>query len=49
MENELEMNANLLVSYLKKPASEFTKADIISFIKENDIHMVNHSFAINSI
>ena len=44
MENELEMNANLLVSYLKKPASEFTKADIISFIKENDIHMVNFMY-----
>lgn len=44
MENELEMNANLLVSSLKKPASEFTKADIISFIKENDIRMVNFMY-----
>lgn len=32
------------MSYLKKPASEFTKADIISFIKENDIHMVNFMY-----
>ena len=44
MEKELEMNANLLVSSLKKPASEFTKADIISFIKENDIRMVNFMY-----
>ncbi len=44
MENELEMNANLLVSYLKKPASEFTKADIISYIKENEIRMVNFMY-----
>ena len=44
MKNELEMNANLLVAYLKKPASEFTKADIISFIKENNIRMINFMY-----
>ena len=28
------MNANPLVAYFGKPASEFTKADIISYIQE---------------
>lgn len=36
MENELEMNSNLLVEFLQKPSSEFTKADIISFIREKE-------------
>lgn len=40
MENELEMNSNLLVEFLQKPSSEFTKADIISFIREKGIKMV---------
>ena len=41
MNHELSMSANQLVAALQKPASEFTKADIISYIKENDIRMVN--------
>ncbi len=44
MENELDMNANLLVEFLKKPASEFTKADIIAFIREKGIKMVNFMY-----
>ena len=44
MKNELEMNANLLVAHLQKPAAEFTKADIISFIEENEIRMVNFMY-----
>lgn len=38
------MNANRLVAFLQKPASEFTKADIISFIRQNDIKMVNFMY-----
>lgn len=38
---ELAMSANEVVAFLNKPTSEFTKEDIISFIKENDIEMVN--------
>lgn len=44
MKNELEMNANLLVAHLQKPAAEFTKADIVSFIKEKEIRMVNFMY-----
>lgn len=38
------MNANKLVAFLQKPTSEFTKADIISFIQQNDIRMVNFMY-----
>ena len=38
------MTANELVAELQKPASEFTKADIISYIKENEITMVNFMY-----
>ena len=41
MNQELSMNANLVVASLQKPASEFTKADIIGFIRQNGIRMVN--------
>lgn len=41
---ELSMNANQLVMALEKPASEFTKADIISYIKEEEIEMVNFMY-----
>ena len=44
MNQELSMNANKLVAFLKKPATEFTKADIISFILHNDIRMVNFMY-----
>ena len=38
MENEiLALNANQVVAYLQKEPREFTKADIIRFIEENDI------------
>ena len=37
MNQDLSMNANQLVAFLQKPTSEFTKADIISFIQQKDI------------
>ena len=37
MNQELLMNPNCLVAALEKPAAEFTKADIISFIQKNNI------------
>lgn len=43
MKDELDMNANLLVEFLQKPSAEFTKADIVSYIKEKNIRMVNFS------
>ena len=45
MDNKhLKLSANLIVSALQKPASEFTKADIISYIIDNDIRMVNFMY-----
>ena len=40
MNKELEMTPNVLVEFLQKPASEFTKEDIIRYIYEKDIQMV---------
>jgi glutamine synthetase len=42
--DELTMNANPVVAFLQKPSSEFTKADIIRFIEENNIRMVNFMY-----
>lgn len=44
MNQDLSMSPHLLVAALRKPASEFTKADIISYIKENEISMVNFMY-----
>lgn len=44
MNQELSMNANLVVASLQKLASEFTKADIIGFIRQNGIRMVNFMY-----
>ncbi|BDX37149.1 glutamine synthetase [Tenuifilaceae bacterium CYCD] len=43
-DSEILMNPNQLVRFLKKPSSEFTKADIIRFCEENDIEMVNFRY-----
>jgi len=44
MNHELEMNPNKLVAYLGKASKEFTKADIVRYIKENGIRMVNFMY-----
>ncbi len=44
MNKELDMNANPLVAYFQKPSSEFTKTDIISFIRANNIQMINFMY-----
>ena len=44
MNKEIELCANQVVSDLKIPASELTKADIIRYIAENDIRMVNFMY-----
>jgi glutamine synthetase len=41
---EILMNPNKLVKYLKKPASEFTKYDIIKFIDDHQIEMLNFRY-----
>lgn len=43
-QSEIQMNPNLLVQYLQKPAEEFTKDDIIKFCEENKIEMVNFRY-----
>lgn len=35
------LNPNPLVRFLEKPQQEFTKADIIRYVKENNIEMIN--------
>lgn len=44
MNNEISMNPNALVAYLQKRACDFTKQDIIKYIKENGIKMVNFMY-----
>ncbi|MBR1626747.1 MAG: glutamine synthetase [Bacteroidales bacterium] len=44
-DKELSLNKNPLVSYLQKSPNEFTKADIIKYIKENGIEQINFRYA----
>ena len=39
MNHELSMSANQLVAALQKPASEFTKADIIERYSHGELHV----------
>jgi glutamine synthetase len=41
----IEMNPNPLVQYLNKLTKDFTKADLIKYIEDNDIEMVNFRYA----
>ena len=41
---QLELNPNKVVAFLGKPCSQFTKADIVKFITQNDIRMVNFMY-----
>jgi glutamine synthetase len=43
-DSEILLNPNELVRYLKKPAEEFTKKDLINFIEEYEIEMVNFRY-----
>lgn len=45
MENKFTLNPNILVQFLKKEPKEFTKEDIIKFIVEHEIEMVNFRYA----
>jgi glutamine synthetase len=42
--SNVELNPNKLVQYLNKPASEFTKEDIMKFVKENGIKMLTFRY-----
>jgi glutamine synthetase len=39
-----EMNPNSLVQYLNKPSEEFTKADLIRYIDDHNIAMINFRY-----
>ena len=43
-ENKILLNPNKIVKYLKKPAAEFTKQDIIKYIIDNNIEMMNFRY-----
>jgi len=40
-DTQIAMNPNKIVRYLRKPSEEFTKKDLIKFIENNKIEMVN--------
>jgi glutamine synthetase len=42
--NSFALNPNPLVRYLQKPASHFTKADIINYIENNGVRMINFRY-----
>lgn len=44
MNNGINMNPNAIVAFLQKRASDFTKEDIIKYIRANDIKMVNFMY-----
>lgn len=44
MNSNFELNPNAVVRYLQKPATEFTKEDIIRFVKGNGIRMINFMY-----
>ncbi|MDE7160530.1 MAG: glutamine synthetase family protein [Muribaculaceae bacterium] len=44
MNNQISLNPNKVVQYLQKMPSEFRKADIIRFVKENGIRMINFMY-----
>ena len=42
--NEVSLNPNKLVKFLRKPAEEFTRHDIIRYIEDNNIEQVNFRY-----
>ncbi len=44
MHCNIKLNPNPLVQYLEKPSCEFTKNDIIKYIEENGIEMLNFRY-----
>jgi glutamine synthetase len=44
MQNSIELNPNPLVQYLNKPAKDFTKADLIKYVEDHNIEMINFRY-----
>jgi len=43
-DSQISMNPNKIVQYLKKPAREFAKQDLIKFIEDNNIGSINFRY-----
>jgi glutamine synthetase len=43
-QNAISLNPHKIVQHLKKPSSEFTRADIIKFIEDSGIQMINFRY-----
>ena len=43
-ENSLKLNPNRLVAYLEKPASQFTKADLLRAMEHFEVEMINFRY-----
>lgn len=43
-EEQYKLSPNLVVKYLDKPAAEFTKEDIMTFVEHNQIEMLNFHY-----
>ncbi|MDE6296841.1 MAG: glutamine synthetase family protein [Muribaculaceae bacterium] len=44
MNSDWKLSPNLVVKYLQKSPEEFRRSDIIRFVKENDIRMINFMY-----
>ena len=44
MDARIQMNPNLLVRFLQKPAAEFTKLDIMRYCEENQVEFINFHY-----
>ncbi len=44
MKNQIVLNPNKLVQYLQKPPENFTKQDIVKFVEDNGIRMINFRY-----
>lgn len=44
MKSDSKMNLNPIVGFIGKPAHQFTKSDIIRYVKENEIQMLNFMY-----
>lgn len=44
MKDQIILNPNKLVQHLQKPSEDFTKKDIVKFVEDNDIRMINFRY-----
>jgi len=44
MDKDIRLSKNAVVAYLQKAPADFTKADIIDFVANNGIEMINFMY-----